>query len=477
MATSRKKPPSLPSTAALAPARRQAQRLIAARLVRPIWLERVRKLDLTRRLHALQTAANSPYSAVQTQQHRLLRDLCRHAQERTDLYSERLPALPRDDADLLRWLAQVPLLSREDLQERGEALRDRSPGVPTVMSASGGSSGKPVRFVRGADMAASAFALEEHFYTWMGATRGGARARVWGHPRDTHGEQKTWKRRLKEAVFNDAIIDAFHLDEAKVARIVAQLHRLQPELVIGYSGALHTLCRMADEMGLPLPAVGAVCASAEPLLPEWRARISQSFGAPVYDRYGTREVGAVACEPTPGATMVYSPLHHVLETVRPDGTPCAPGEEGDLIVTALHSHAQPFIRYHIGDRAALASAEGSLGWPRILSLGGRSVDLIRTAEGSNVSPLYFVHMIGVELNHGELSAVQIEQAAIDRLILRHVVTEGVADDVVAAALARMETTIRPVIGPSMRVVNERVAEIAPAASGKIRYVISQLKNA
>ena len=34
-----------------------------------------------------------------------------------------------------------------------------------------------------------------------------------------------------------------------------------------------------------------------------------------------------------------------------NGVPVPPGEEGDVVITNLHNHGMPFIRYAQGDRA------------------------------------------------------------------------------------------------------------------------------
>ena len=45
----------------------------------------------------------------------------------------------------------------------------------------------------------------------------------------------------------------------------------------------------------------------------------------------------------------------VVETVRQDGTACAAGEAGEIVVTHLATRDFPFIRYRTGDVAVMDS--------------------------------------------------------------------------------------------------------------------------
>ena len=79
-----------------------------------------------------------------------------------------------------------------------------------------------------------------------------------------------------------------------------------------------------------------------------RQTIESVFQAPVFNRYGSREVGDIACE-----CEAHSGLHVALPTqfveiLRPDGTAAGPGEIGEIVVTSLTNFAMPLIRYRIG---------------------------------------------------------------------------------------------------------------------------------
>jgi phenylacetate-coenzyme A ligase PaaK-like adenylate-forming protein len=46
-----------------------------------------------------------------------------------------------------------------------------------------------------------------------------------------------------------------------------------------------------------------------------------------------------------------------------DGRPAADGEQGDVVATALHSYAMPFIRYRLGDIVTRGEQSCACGLP------------------------------------------------------------------------------------------------------------------
>jgi len=153
--------------------------------------------------------------------------------------------------------------------------------------------------------------------------------------------------------------------------------------------------------------------------------------------------------------------------VRADGTSCAPGEVGDVVVTKLHEFAMPFVRYRIGDRAALLQEDPAdpLGFPRLSSLQGRIGDFVRAPDGREVHGEFFTHLFyGV----GGVVRFQVRQPALDRL---HVLvqTSGAVD---AAAIERIRAASASQLGLALEGVDvECVDHIEPGPSGKHRFVL------
>ena len=79
------------------------------------------------------------------------------------------------------------------------------------------------------------------------------------------------------------------------------------------------------------------------------------WNAVLYDVYSASEVGSIAFQCPDHAGLHVQSEHVYVEIVRDDGSPCAPGESGRVIVTDLHNFAMPLIRYDLRDHARLGA--------------------------------------------------------------------------------------------------------------------------
>ena len=84
------------------------------------------------------------------------------------------------------------------------------------------------------------------------------------------------------------------------------------------------------------------------------------------------------------------PTAGILEILREDGSPCAPGEVGEMAGTGLFNDAMPLIRYRLGDYAAWAEDQRCpCGNPQpvITKLEGRVDDYLVTSDGRKIGRL------------------------------------------------------------------------------------------
>lgn len=103
-----------------------------------------------------------------------------------------------------------------------------------------------------------------------------------------------------------------------------------------------------------------------------RDLVNQAFGAKICDRYSSEEFGYIALQcPVHNHLHVLSPSIYV-EIVDENGQACDVGQPGKVLVTALHSFAQPLIRYEIGDIAQWGEpCAAGITWPVIENIMGR----------------------------------------------------------------------------------------------------------
>jgi phenylacetate-CoA ligase len=138
----------------------------------------------------------------------------------------------------------------------------------------------------------------------------------------------------------------------------------------------------------------------------------------VVDVYSSQECGYLAIE------CPVSGLHHamseavLMEVLGPDDQPCAEGETGEVVVTALHNFASPLIRYRLGDHAEVGPpCPCGRGLPTLRRIRGRSRHLVRLPDGTrhwplvgfyeyrDVAPIRQYQAIQHDLHHIELRLV------------------------------------------------------------------------
>jgi phenylacetate-CoA ligase len=162
-----------------------------------------------------------------------------------------------------------------------------------------------------------------------------------------------------------------------------------------------------------------------------RRLLEETWGAPVYDNYGTHEIGLVGFECAEQDGMHVNEDTAILQVVDPgDGAPLGLGETGNLVVTSLHRSVPPIIRYDLKDLISMRErAECACGirTAKLSGFLGRSDEMVKL-RANNVFPraaqgvvlddtrttgeyLCVVENVGDGLRSREVMTVRVEQAA------------------------------------------------------------------
>ena len=263
-------------------------------------------------------------------------------------------------------------------------------------------------------------------------------------------------------------ISLWEVNSEKAEDIWRRIEAFRPKFVMGYTS---TLAAIADELltrGLRLSFdVRGIITIAETLTPNRRRLIEEYFDAPIINRYGLREFGswsAQSCPVSPDKFHLNTELV-VCEILAPDGTPCAPGKTGRVVLTDLHNFARPFIRYDTGDMAAACSDMCSCGrgFPLLGPIEGRSLECVRTPSGAEISPAILGHFLFVYNNHLEtVRHYQLIQETADSVVL--LIVPGNEWD--EQNRLRLQSDLRQLLGEQMVVDVRAVPEIPAEKSGK-----------
>ena len=315
-----------------------------------------------------------PPEALLEHQLRQLEFLVAHATRTVPIYHDRLGALSglKRGELTMDTFRRLPLLTRTDIQEAGDALLTRR--LPedhgnTFDVSTSGSTGRPIT-VKGTEITVLfTRAAELRYHLWHGRDLSEKLAKVTRSARATAPEKPaTWVPGYGSGLMVSS--------EASrpVAEQMAWLEKENPGYLLTYPTNLHALLQHCESTGARLPGLKGVVTVGEVLEPNVRAACERVWGLPVVDSYSSQELGTVAMQ------CPENPHYHVqsesllVEILDDAGEPCAPGENGRLVITDLHNFATPLIRYEIGD---YAEAGGPCPCGRTLPVLTRIVGRIR----------------------------------------------------------------------------------------------------
>jgi phenylacetate-CoA ligase len=415
------------------------------------------------------------------QNHRL-RTLLGYARERSPFHARRLRELDPSRASVAD-LASLPVMTKQDAQEQWDAIvtaadLDRAraerilaeqqwfsytDGDQQIFS-SGGSSG--VRgvyvwdwqfFVSAACLAWRMQAREQHHKP--GGNSIPARLAVLEAGVPPHASTPLFDVPTLPGMETVVIAAGAPFDE-----VLAAVAAARPTHLVGYPTVIGRLARAATAGDLRIEPV-RVSTNSEPLLDEDRQSITEAWGAPIHNVWGSTEIGiqAVGCGRGEGLHICEDEV--VIERVDEGGKPVGADEPAArTLATGLGNRTFPFIRYDLGDQVMSLAGECACGgaFARVADIGGRRDDDFRYGA-TTVPPIAFRHVLGTDPHVSEYQVTQTRTGA-------DVVVVGApdADALTAALIAALRR-----YGLSEPRIRIRVADSLQRhqASGKLRRFI------
>ncbi|MFN2371526.1 MAG: phenylacetate--CoA ligase family protein [Candidatus Krumholzibacteriia bacterium] len=422
-----------------------------------------------RTLRELRQSQWLPAAALQARQEAGLQAMVRHAAATSPFYRERFAAAGIDPAGVrtIADLAGLPLLTKQDVRGQLDEILSREFRKEDLVPAkTGGSTGVALHVFcdrRGVQQRnAAALRADE----WSGWRQGQPLAAVWGNP----PVPRTLKNRIR-TTFKDRIIylDTMKIDAAAIDCFLEQWHAVRPGLLYGHAHSIYILAEALRGTGrAPRPA-GIVATSMMLIQPE-REVIEEVFGTRVTNRYGCEEVSLIACECERHQGMHLNAEHAIVEFLRDDGTPCAPGQDGRIVVTELVNRGMPMLRYEVGDRGAPSDrvCPCGRGLPLMEGLSGRTADFLVAADGSKVAGISLIENTLTRYpGIGQLQLVQERPLAVRAHVVR---APGWTD----AVGEQLTAQLRAALGEGFAVDIVFVDAIAQEESGKYRFSICRI---
>lgn len=417
-----------------------------------------------------------PAERIAAAQRRQLAALLAHARDQVPFHAARLPRdLPGpDDAAAFEaaWQA-IPILTRAEIQaaEADESLLARAlpPGHGEYREVfTSGSTGRPIRAVRSQlwELVWSAFTIRDHLWHRrdLAGTLAVIRESAPGKAPWPDGDTAPGWGFSSAALFETGPLVSLNVTTPP-AQQADWLRRRDPDYLLSHPSILARLAEETRRSGIRFPRLRQVIAISETLRPETRQAIEAAWAVPVVDVYSTREAGylALQCPDHPGSLHVQSEGLRV-EVLDGSGRPCVPGQVGRVVVTPLHNHAMPLIRYDIGDAAEPGPpCPCGRGLPVLARILGRRQNMLRLPGGERRWPLLSsADIAALVAAVPGLRQYRIVQKALDHLHLVLAVAHPLAPVEAEAATA----WARAKFGPAFRVTLEPCEELPRSPAGK-----------
>lgn len=255
---------------------------------------------------------------------------------------------------------------------------------------------------------------------------------------------------------------SIHLDPVAIA---AEVRACRPAMLSGYPNMLARVSAVLEREPVVPASIRVALTGAETLTPTLRRRIEERLGVPVRDLYGSNECNLMAWECPLGGPLHVCDDSVFLEVVTPDGTPVAPGERGEVLVTALHTFTMPLIRFRIGDLAEQGTARCGCGAPfsTIRGVKGRMLDMFPLPDGRVIHAYLLTETLIMD-DPDWIESFQVTQERIDRLTMQIVPRR----EPTAARIDALRAVGRQLLGDGVDFELSIVASIPPDPSGKFR---------
>jgi phenylacetate-CoA ligase len=416
-----------------------------------------------------------PREEIMELQRKKLHRLLEYAHQHVPYYRRLFDRVEFQPADVLTdptSMRKISVLTKATIREHSDDLVTTDAERRGQMSSltTGGSTGQPLIFMQDNDFRDYVTADIHRHLGWAGWQLGRAHAYIWGANFEAKASQSV-RSKLMDWALGRFSTNAYVLSEESMSAFAAEVRSRQPRILFGYPSSMHRFAEFVRDHGLDDVKFKAIFGSAEVYYPAQRQLIEEVFGGKAFDRYGTRELGGVACECEAHTALHASVDNNYIEILQDlEGEEHAqPGGVGHIVVTNLNNYGMPFIRYDIEDMGSWSAMERCAcgrELPLMDLVQGRRIDMFKTRDGHAVWGGFASPLFGME----GVKQFQLIQKSYD-LVVARIVKNGELD---AARLDEIVRTVHIALGDQVKVEFEFPDEIPLLDSGKYRYAISEV---
>jgi phenylacetate-CoA ligase len=270
------------------------------------------------------------------------------------------------------------------------------------------------------------------------------------------------------------ILPGYFLSDREYEVSLRGIRKFRPRILWGPTAALtglaHYLGRMSESISTCSPDL--VISRAAPLYDHEKRLLTEVFGCPVTNIYGSREVGHVAMT-CPHGSMHLNQENYLVELEREAHGNAAPGP-GKILITPLFETPMPFLRYRIGDLAELGESDCPCGRSLVTvkRILGRIGDVLKTKEGHLIEPNFWCIAFEDGRSSRDVEKYQVVYQRNDQVQIRIVPRSSYSADTEAELRRFLEKNLPS----SLQFEFEYVSDIKPQPSGKYLFVVNEIET-
>ena len=446
-----------------------------SRILFPLDCARNGSLDIVRYMKEFERSQFLPRQQLEELSFSRLQAILEYAYKNVAFYQQAFDSrgIKPSQVQTLSDLKVFPVLEKQHIQNQIDELVSREFAKKNLLlDRTGGSTGSPIEYYYSKQRHHSRKAATWRHNGFVDWRIGDKAAVLWGASRDL--PEPNLKQKLRNLLLDRTLFfNTAGFQPQAIADFNDQLKKFRPKVILAYANSLGLFAKYLKAEGIRPYSPKAIITSAEMLTPENRKLIEATFGAPVFNRYGSREFSVVASE-CPKRDGLHVMSEGLFVEIMKDGRHVEDGETGELIITDLLNFAMPLIRYRIGDAASWSSGDCPCGrgLPRLSGIAGRTTDFLVGADGRLCSGA--VLTVAMVAQRPSLGQVQLEQNERGRIICRLAPRNG--PTLLPEDQQFLVDQVKQYLGDGTAIEFDIVSRIEHETSGKYRFSKSTLKD-
>jgi len=477
---------------------KELNQFLVGRIAFPAVNYALNRKDILGRYRKLLQTEHYSKEALRELQFQKLNAVLRHAYRSNPFYTRRFNdiGLVPEDIKTLEDIRHIPPLVRQDVIDHRLDMVDvryrhsvstadqaaQAAGVPIsfarfrrhrlVRNTSSGSSGTPTVFYEDGSTTALNWVHELRLKQWYGLPPGVKEARMSATSTEYAGKSKLPSAR--EWLWNQMILPGYFLSDREHELSLRKIQKFRPRVLWGPTPALTGLAQYVQRVNGDISRCrpDLVISRAAPLYEHEKKLLTEVFGCPVTNIYGTREVGHVAMKCPHGSIHVNQENYLVeIEGVGINQESAGPGK---ILITPLFESPMPFLRYRIGDIAELGGNDCPCGRPLTVlkKIMGRIGEVFKTKDGHLIEPNFWCIAFEDGRPSQDVERFQVVYRRNDCIRFRIVPRPGYS----AETEAELRRFIEMNFPTSVQFEFEYVSDITPQASGKYPIVVNEIEQ-